>query len=232
MNEEETAQRPTVLLAGAPDERRQILVAALSAEYEILAGDNAETTLMLLEEIPEINVVIVFGTEAAVDLLSRIRSAQSMLVRQKPVLTAVSEDDETSKHLMLESGASDLVTFPVDPLQLLATARSLVELDMAARASREGAMQDPLTGVASKRYFFAKGAQDVALALRHQEKLAVFRFELEGLRASYDQHGDEVADALLVWMAGLLKKNCRQEDTVARIGGSEFAVLAPRTDET
>lgn len=96
--------------------------------------------------------------------------------------------------------------------------------------SHDRLIDDPLTGMASRRYLITKGEQDISLAARYQEAVSVFQFEIDDIRAIYNQHGDEVADELLVWVAKTLKNQCRTEDVAARISGAVFAVLAPRTN--
>jgi len=95
---------------------------------------------------------------------------------------------------------------------------------------QDGLIEDPLTGVASRRYLVTKGSQDLSLARRHKESVAVLQFEIDSFKAVYTQYGDEVADELMKWVAVTLKSLCRVEDVVARIRGAVFAVLAPRTD--
>jgi len=96
--------------------------------------------------------------------------------------------------------------------------------------SQDDLIEDPLTGVASRRYLVTKGAQDISLARRHKESVAVLQFEIDEFKSVYTEFGDEVADELMKWVALTLKSLCRAEDVVARIRGAVFAVLAPRTD--
>lgn len=96
--------------------------------------------------------------------------------------------------------------------------------------SQDGLIDDPLTGMASRRYLITKGEQDISLAIRYQESVSVLQFEIDELKNIYNQYGDEVADELLMWVAKTLKTQCRMEDVAARISGVAFAVLAPRTN--
>lgn len=46
-----------------------------------------------------------------------------------------------------------------------------------------------------------------------------------------DSHGHHVGDGVLKELADILKRNSREIDTVSRLGGDEFLLLLPETDE-
>jgi diguanylate cyclase (GGDEF)-like protein len=57
--------------------------------------------------------------------------------------------------------------------------------------------------------------------------LSIIRVDIDNFRSIYKKYGDQTSDQILVWLAKILVSSSRKEDTVARIGGGEFAVLAP-----
>jgi diguanylate cyclase (GGDEF)-like protein len=54
--------------------------------------------------------------------------------------------------------------------------------------------------------------------------------DVNGLKLTNDAFGHEVGDELLVHVAGLLKRVCRDDDIVGRMGGDEFIILLPQTN--
>ncbi len=171
-------------------------------------------------------------------LISRIRASEDPRIRDIPIIAMTGAEDEETKERVLACGATDFLVKPIDPMQLLARVHSLTKLDLTTRrlAASQAALKDqstldPLTGLSSRRYFQQSCQQNLAYAVRHGQSLALIRMEIDGFKSVYRQHGDDRVDQVLVWLAGIFSATCRREDTVARIGGAEFAVVAPATDQ-
>lgn len=169
--------------------------------------------------------------------ISRIRASTEPRIRDLPIIAMTGAEDEETKERVLASGATDFLVKPIDPLQLLARVHALARLDLTTRrlAESQAALQDqstldPLTGLSSRRYFQQSCQQNLAYAVRHGQGLSLVRMEIDGFKSLYQQLGDARVDQILVWLAGIFAATCRREDTVARIGGTHFAVVAPATD--
>jgi diguanylate cyclase (GGDEF)-like protein len=65
---------------------------------------------------------------------------------------------------------------------------------------------------------------------RHERPLAAFALDLDGFKAINDRYGHAAGDEVLVEVARALTRTTRAQDTVVRVGGDEFCVLAPETD--
>src|SRR5439155_1645833 len=98
------------------------------------------------------------------------------------------------------------------------------------RALRATAMRDPLTGVANRRAFGERLRYEVARHTRQQHNFAVIALDLDGFKAVNDRFGHHAGDELLREVAAAIGSTLREQDTVARVGGDEFNVLAPETD--
>ncbi|MGN7877279.1 diguanylate cyclase domain-containing protein, partial [Roseateles sp. 22389] len=67
---------------------------------------------------------------------------------------------------------------------------------------------------------------ELELAKRNSTPLAVLFLDLNDFKKTNDQLGHEVGDRLLLHVAGVLKATLRASDTVCRIGGDEFVIIA------
>lgn len=83
---------------------------------------------------------------------------------------------------------------------------------------------------AARRLFDDRLGHARRLARRQDHGLAVVVLDLDGFKAVNDRFGDGAGDEVLREGAGRLLAACRDSDTVARVGGDEFAVLCEGSD--
>jgi len=90
---------------------------------------------------------------------------------------------------------------------------------------RKIAFHDPLTGLANRLLFHERLTQEILHNKRHLKTLAVLFIDLDGFKAVNDNLGHDAGDQLLKLVSHRLTKSCREEDTVARMGGDEFTLI-------
>jgi diguanylate cyclase (GGDEF)-like protein len=96
---------------------------------------------------------------------------------------------------------------------------------------RDFALSDPLTGIANRRSLLWRAEYEIARHIRARRRFALVMLDLDGFKLLNDRFGHAAGDDLLRGVAVALESSMRAQDTVARIGGDEFCVLAPETDE-
>ncbi|MBV9213618.1 MAG: GGDEF domain-containing protein [Actinobacteria bacterium] len=95
----------------------------------------------------------------------------------------------------------------------------------------DAARTDSLTGLLNRRGFEELFATELERARRSDRPLSVIICDLDAFKSVNDRFGHAAGDLALEKLSAILRRTKRRVDTAARIGGEEFAVIAPDSDQ-
>jgi len=123
----------------------------------------------------------------------------------------------TSKHVRLATALGDHVAVAIQNARLY-------------EQTRELAMTDSLTGIATRRAFFVQAEHALEQAKRNDQQISLIMADLDHFKAFNDEYGHGRGDEAIRLAADAAREVLRRSDIIGRYGGEEFAVVLPNTD--
>lgn len=115
-----------------------------------------------------------------------------------------------------------------EPLRMVGTFSNIDARKQEEQRMRRMAHEDALTGLPNRVLLHDRMQQAILAAGREGHKVGLVYFDLDNFKPVNDTHGHAVGDRLLRMVAQRVRAALRESDTLARVGGDEFAVLLPR----
>ena len=232
---------PRILAVDDSRVMRRAMSKILSKEYDVVETENGEDAWTVLLNDDSIQVVFTDLNMPFLDgygLLERIRSSDDPRLNETPVIIITGkDDDEESKQEALDKGANDFITKPFDSIQLQARAKAHVtfkqtntKLTETSDKLERQATIDETTGLGGQRYFCKVGDETLSYANRHGGQFVLVRMDIDGFNDLFLKHGKNIMDKVLHSTGEKLSQLVRQEDTIARIGVSKFALILKETN--
>ncbi len=154
-------------------------------------------------------------------------SVELILVAGTPLLY----DESVTENAFVPRYAALVVSFLAATWVMVGLKRRLVDAEVRQRGF---ANRDPLTGVGNRRAFDAVLRRELAARTKpagrrgaDDSPLALLILDIDDFKGINDEHGHQVGDVVLREAASRAHAILRSTDTLARIGGDEFAVIAP-----
>jgi diguanylate cyclase (GGDEF)-like protein len=111
-----------------------------------------------------------------------------------------------------------------------AAALAIDNADIRARLEME-ALTDHLTGLYNHRYFHDRMAAEIRRARRRRGSVSLLIYDIDDFKRVNDTRGHLAGDQVLSRVAAVSRETCREEDVLCRIGGEEFTVILPGSQE-
>lgn len=164
--------------------------------------------------------------------LSMLKSRPDL--QDVPVIILTGMNDRELKIKGLEQGASDYITKPFDPEELVARVKvhlKIKHLQDDLRRSNELLLElsntDHLTGLFNRRYLMEALDKEVQRSARKGGTLSLIIVDIDHFKKVNDTYGHLQGDVVLQKVALNLQKELRSYDIAARYGGEEFIAVLP-----
>ena len=218
-----------LLMEDNPGDARllQVLLAeAAGTEFDLLCVVRLAEALEALESGPfdvallDLNVPDSHGFET----FERVRANAPDV----PLIVLTGLDDAEIALRAVRKGAQDyLVKGQVDGASLIRSIQYAIERHRTQTAVKDQLLVDELTGLYNRRGFLTLAGQQLKMARRTRQDVAILYLDMDGLKQINDELGHSEGDAALKELAKVMRDTFRETDIMARLGGDEFASSHP-----
>ena len=232
--EKEPITRPSERARGrvlviADDKHPQFTEAITAKGIDVFGVSNGAAAIVSLTRTRPHLVIADISTRGL-----RVRELAKMLAQSDdgiPLILTGSELSTVSlRYAAILQGAFDYFALPDELNLLVERAQQLVLLRQKMDRLRADADLDSLTGLANRRRFRVALAREVERWRRYKSPCALLMLDIDHLKAVNDKFGHPVGDMVIRQIAQTLKEVSRDNDTAARLGGEEFALLLAGVD--
>jgi len=183
-----------------------------------LCGDQDE----LVESWMDCGGVILLHASTYTERLLKIQDHIAQTAPDAAVVVLLNYPDMRTDRL-LEAGVQEVITHDTDVVSAIKTAK--------LRKERECVLQtfvsfDVLTQLANRQLFQDRLEHSLEQHKRQRKELALLVFDIDRFFRINEEYGHAVGDSLLLQVSDRLKTATRKADTLARIGGNTFAIVA------
>lgn len=124
-----------------------------------------------------------------------------------------------------------LAPLVIAPIMTWHVAGLLSKIQRLEQTQRQLASYDCLTGLLARRVVFEQLQHLITVSTSKQYEFCLAYIDIDNFKAINDSYGHSVGDEVLKHFATILQQHFRGADVTGRIGGEEFAVLLPQTNQ-
>lgn len=230
------APLPRIMIVDDSRIVRATIIKRIRDRFEVREEADGEDGWDSLLVDPSIQLVITDHSMPRLDgygLIERIRSSKVARIRDLPVIMISGDEGEAARTRAKELGATDFITKGTGTAELLARLDSLMALGRSQDALEEakaGAALDSVTGLPQRLFLMHHAEQSLSYFHRHGGHVGILVVGLDRFDEIVASEGQHLGDALLARFAQVLLGAVRKEDSLARWGDSQFAIITPGID--
>ena len=229
------ADLPHILIVDDSRVVRMSIARHLKGAYEVREegdGEAAWQSLVLDHSIRAVISDIQMPKLNGYGLLERVRTSKLRRLQQLPFILVSGEETEDERAKASALGVSDFVTKGAGSAEILTRLNSLLALSNAQEsldAGRDQMVQDPVSGLFTRKFLELQAAQALSHSARHGVDASVMVFGFDGFAGLCERLGTQVAEGVAMRFAKMLAGKMRQEDSLGHFGAGQFAVVSPGT---
>jgi len=195
------------------------------SSFKVVTADTGKNALSILEKSPFdlILLDIMLPDYSGFELFGKLRTLENH--SDTPVIFVSAKNEGQDIRTGLEYGAQDYITKPLNADVIISRVEAVIKRSVYERNLLFQAMNDPLTGIYNRNFFFKRAEEELSRALRTESNITVAMLDIDRFKDVNDRFGHQAGDFILKSFTEEIQNHIRAYDLLARYGGEEFVIL-------
>lgn len=194
--------------------------------FQVFALAHGEEALLILEENPDIKIIITDYNMPVMDGLELTKAVRKQYTKnQLGIFVLSSSEDSDVSAMFLKQGANDFINKPFSKEEFSCRLNNAIEALENIDTLTNYAHRDPLTGLYNRRHFLTIAESYFHQAIVDEEKFSVAMIAIDGFKETVESYGQNVADEMIIHVSEILRSGIEYYDLLARFEEDEFCLI-------
>ncbi|MCU7845774.1 MAG: response regulator [Candidatus Thiodiazotropha sp. (ex Monitilora ramsayi)] len=233
----ESEDKPVILIVDDSRVVRVSLKNILKNDCHLVEAEDGQQAWELLLEHPHIRLIFSDLSMPRLDgrgLLKKIRQSEITRIKNLPfIIVTGNEEDSGTRQSLLENGATEIVTKPFDPANIVNFANTLItqqENESYLILPDESHETELLPGIASQSQFTETASKELSFAIRNKNELAVALLKIDQFDSISNHYSGHAVEHILMATTEIIRQHIHPDDTMGYFGNGLFAILRPASN--
>ncbi|MDP3290464.1 MAG: diguanylate cyclase [Sulfuricurvum sp.] len=198
--------------------------------FQVYALAHGEEALLILEENPDIKIIITDYNMPVMDGLELTKAVRKKYTKnQLSIFVLSSTEDSDISAMFLKQGANDFINKPFSKEEFSCRLNNAIEALENIDTITHYSSRDFLTGLYNRRHFFTVMEPYFVEAVNRDEEFMTAMIDIDNFKSINESYGHDIGDQMIIHVSELLRSNVQYQDVVSRFTGDEFCLVLKET---
>lgn len=198
--------------------------------FQVYALAHGEEALLILEENPDIKIIITDYNMPVMDGLELTKAVRKKYTKnQLSIFVLSSTEDSDISAMFLKQGANDFINKPFSKEEFSCRLNNAIEALENIDTITHYSSRDFLTGLYNRRHFFTVMEPYFIEAVNRDEEFMTAMIDIDNFKSINESYGHDIGDQMIIHVSELLRSNVQYQDVVSRFTGDEFCLVLKET---
>jgi diguanylate cyclase (GGDEF)-like protein len=194
--------------------------------FQVYALAHGEEALLILEENPDIKIIITDYNMPVMDGLELTKAVRQKYTKnQLSIFVLSSTEDSDVSAMFLKRGANDFINKPFSKEEFSCRLNNAIEALENIDTITHYSSRDFLTGLYNRRHFFTIIESYFIEAADRDEEFITAMIDIDNFKTINDTYGHFIGDQVIIHVSEILRSSVQHQDVISRFSEDEFCLV-------